>query len=46
MLGVYFSGTGNSRYALERFLVGCGKCVRLCPMKNLRMEDHLAKAGN
>lgn len=25
MLGVYFSGTGNSRYALERFLGGCGE---------------------
>lgn len=26
--------------------VGCGKCVELCPMKNLSIEDNLAKAGD
>lgn len=26
--------------------VGCGKCVSLCPMKNLSMERDLAKAGD
>lgn len=26
--------------------VGCGKCVSLCPMKNLSMERNLAKAGD
>lgn len=26
--------------------IGCGICVRLCPMKNLSLNDHLAKAEN
>ena len=26
--------------------VGCGKCVGLCPMKNLKMVDNFAKAGD
>ncbi len=26
--------------------VACGKCVGLCPMKNLNIEDNAAKAGN
>lgn len=26
--------------------VGCGKCVKLCPMQNLALEDHIAKPGN
>nr|MDE5967273.1 EFR1 family ferrodoxin [Lachnospiraceae bacterium] len=26
--------------------VGCGKCVGLCPMKNLKIEQGLAKAGD
>lgn len=26
--------------------VGCGKCVQSCPMKNLSLENHKAKAGN
>ena len=25
---------------------GCGKCVRLCPMKNISLENRLARAGN
>lgn len=29
-----------------RKCVGCGKCVELCPMKNLRIEHTLAKAGD
>lgn len=26
--------------------VACGKCVELCPMKNLNIEDNIAKSGN
>lgn len=26
--------------------VACGKCVELCPMKNLNIENNIAKAGN
>lgn len=26
--------------------VGCGKCVKLCPMQNLALENHIAKPGN
>lgn len=107
MLGIYFTGTGNSRYVLDIFLkkydktadicaltdknithfikenekiifsypvqfsnipkilkdfvdkpqhytdklkidaqkcVGCGKCVVQCPMKNIHIERHTAKA--
>ncbi len=28
----------------EKKCVGCGKCVELCPMKNLHIENNLAKA--
>lgn len=30
----------------SRMCIGCGKCVELCPMKNLRIENSLAKAGD
>ena len=26
--------------------IGCGKCVQLCPMKNISIRDNKAKAGN
>lgn len=26
--------------------IGCGKCVQLCPMKNISVRDNKAKAGN
>ena len=26
--------------------VGCGKCVKLCPMKNLKTEDNFIKTEN
>lgn len=26
--------------------VACGKCMELCPMKNLNIENNIAKAGN
>ena len=26
--------------------VVCGKCVELCPMKNLNIENNIVKAGN
>ena len=29
-----------------RKCVACGKCAALCPMKNLNIEDNVAKAGN
>ncbi len=29
-----------------RKCVACGKCAGLCPMKNLNIEDNVAKAGN
>lgn len=29
-----------------RKCVACGKCAGLCPMKNLNVEDNVAKAGN
>ena len=34
MLGIYFSGTGNSRYALEVFLGKLDNTAKICPIEN------------
>lgn len=39
MLGIYFSGTGNSKYCIETFLSSTGKVFDLCSVE----DNHAAK---
>lgn len=47
---LYFSGKtkkySNKIKIDEQRCIGCGKCAELCPMKNLHIEDNLAKAAD
>lgn len=41
MLGIYFSGTGNSRYALEIFLNQYDKTASICALTDKRIVDSI-----
>lgn len=43
MIGLYFSGTGNSRYAAERFLLECGFDTKLYAIETEQAAQQLAK---
>ena len=40
MLGIYFSGTGNTKYCIERFLQECGDNI-----ESYSIEDERAIPG-
>jgi len=42
MTGIYFSGTGNSRYALEVFLKECGSDSHLYPVEHENLAELLS----
>lgn len=42
MIGLYFSGTGNSRWAAERFLQECGCVPEVCAIEEKRAAEKLA----
>lgn len=47
---LYFSGktkqySNKIKIDLQK-CIGCGKCAKLCPMKNIDIKDHLPKPGN
>ncbi len=41
MLGVYFSGTGNSRYAVELFLKKYGVCAEACSINDKNIVRYI-----
>ncbi|MDE7183733.1 MAG: 4Fe-4S dicluster domain-containing protein [Lachnospiraceae bacterium] len=41
MLGIYFSGTGNSRYALEFFMKQYDKSASVCPLTDQRIVNYI-----
>lgn len=41
MLGIYFSGTGNSKYVLEFFLSKFDKSVKIYSIENKNVIDHI-----
>ena len=41
MLGIYFSGTGNSKYALEVFLREYGHDFVFCSIEDKRLPEHI-----
>lgn len=43
MLGIYFSGTGNSRYAVQRFCAECGKGARVLSIEDKDINDAIAQ---
>lgn len=42
MLALYFSGTGNSKWAAERFLRECGCAAEICAIEDEQAADKLA----
>ena len=41
MIGIYFSGTGNSKYALELFLDNYNKAARAFPLEDKNIIHYI-----
>ncbi|MDY4099675.1 MAG: hypothetical protein SOY39_06900 [Lachnospiraceae bacterium] len=45
MIGVYFSGTGNSRYAVEHFVKTYDKAAMVYSIEDSDVTHHIKAAG-